>query len=103
MKTPPDWFTTVPAKGVRKPHQVSTRMLVEDEQGLRYAKVGAGKELIAKLRRRLPMGVSIYMPVYLLFVKAVNLKMYSVYACYNDKLRFPLFYTQDISCLGKLH
>lgn len=99
----PGWFILVPARSVHKPHQVSTRILVEDEQGLRYAKMGAGDEILTKLRNVLPMGVSVHMPVYLLFVKAVNLKMYSVYACYNDKLRFPLFYTEDISYLGKLH
>ena len=98
----PSWFRTVSAKYVKKPHSVSTRMLVEDEQGIRYAIAAVAPITVSRLGFLLPMGVSPFIPVYLHFVKAVNYKRYSVYACYNSKLKFPLFYIKDISGLGTL-
>jgi len=102
MASAPVWFELKSAQYVRKPHLVATRILVEDEQGRRYAKKAVTRNTITELRRILPMGISIVMPVYLIFIKAVNLKYYSVYACYNDILRYPLFYVYDISDLGRL-
>lgn len=103
MAYAPSWFHIISSQWVRKPHSVSTRMLVEDEQGIRYAKASVASVTLARLRTMLPMGVSPMMPVYLQFIKAVNRKRYSVYACYNQKVRFPLFYIKDISGLGVLH
>lgn len=100
---PPDWFDLASTQSMMKPHTISTRVLVENEKGLMFAKTGFSDKTVSALQTKLPMGASPYMPVYFLFVKAINLKRYSVYACYNDKLRFPLFYTDDISMLGKLH
>ena len=102
MSSAPEWFELRASQYVRKPYPVATRMLVEDEQGKRYAKKAVTDKTLAELRNILPMGVSAVMPVYLMFIKAVNLKCYSVYACYNDTLRYPLFYVYDISDLGRL-
>lgn len=103
MPYAPNWFELISAKYVRKPHSVSTRILVENENGVYYAKSAVTKKTLTYLRRVLPMGVSEYIPVYLYFVKAVNLKRYSVYACYNSKVKFPLFYITDIEGIGKLY
>ena len=103
VKYAPKWFKVIPSTYVRKPHSVSTRFLVEDEQGLRYCKAAVSPTTELHLRTIMPMGVSIYMPIYLLFVKSINLKRYSVYGCYNDKLKHPLFYINNIDDLGTLH
>ena len=102
LKYVPSWFEVKSAVGIKKPHKVGTNILVEDEQGLRYAKRALTKSSIQRLQCILPMGVSVAMPVYLHFIKSINLKRYSVYACYSEKARVPLFYTTDISYLGKL-
>jgi len=102
MPYAPSWFHIKSSKGVRKPHSVSTRILVEDDQGLRYAKAAVAPVTLARLRFLLPMGISPFIPIYLYFVKSINYKRYSVYACYNNILKFPLFYIKDISGLGTL-
>jgi len=102
LKHAPSWFYVMPSQYVRKPHSVSTRILVEDEQGTRYAKLAIASGTLSTLQHLLPMGVSIFMPIYLHFIKSVNYKQYAVYACYNDKLRRSLFYINDISGLGGL-
>jgi len=102
LKYAPKWFYLISSQHVKKPHAVSTRILVEDEQGLRYAKAAVSSETLKTLRTILPMGVSIHMPVYLYIVKAVNLKMYSVYACYNPKTIYPLFCMTNIDEIGPL-
>ena len=102
LKYVPEWFEVRSAVGIKKPHKVGTNILVEDEHGLRYAKRALTKSAIQRLQHLLPMGVSVAMPIYLHFIKSVNLKRYSVYACYSEKARVPLFYTTDISYLGKL-
>lgn len=103
LKYAPSWFKVKSAVGLKSPFAVGTRFIVEDEHGRRYAKAGLANNTISCVQNMLPMGASIYMPVYLLFIKAVNIKLYSVYACYNSKACYPLFCIKDISALGELH